>query len=501
MIRVVQTGDLGLDVLLGGGWRLVKRLDSGESATVVIRGGPGVGKTLMALESARALAAALGGDVAVGCVELLPSEYLAQVQSARGELYEANAVVVLPASAPEAPSTGARIYCGLLADLNPREPDLVAALEALRGQVIGAGGRPVVFIVDSLIEGYGLGASAPRLTADAVMKFAAQSGCGLVLCEETAGETPSPWVFAADTIIELGTEGSEPGRWIHVRKHRFGASATGSHPFEILGWGQPRVWPRTETWLTRHVQHDVLQAHGWVFFAGGLETSPLQWIKGLQPSPAPKDLGGPFTLIVAPALPIAISLAFGLLPKDSESERDFVIMLDPGGLRPDGWSSRDAVVHFTPTYRGPKAGLLDIIGVLGRHMTADEIERKPRRIIVGDIASIASSSEAEQWANAIATLAILLRETGCGIPLIAYASGTTDTPDAARALLRQQADCVIDVKLDVAGNAHGVATWRLDGVATQFLWAGGGEEPFSWQAKQSHVLKLPHPTRHRRGGR
>lgn len=501
MIRVVQTGDLGLDVLLGGGWRLVKRLDEGESATVVIRGGPGVGKTLMALETARALAAALGGDVAVGCVELLPSEYLAQVQAARGELYKANAVVVLPATAPEAPSTGSRIYCGLLADLNPREPDLVAALEALRGQVSAAGGRPVVFIVDSLIEGYGLGPSAPRLTADAVMKFAAQSGCGLVLCEETVGETPSPWVFAADTVIELGTDGNEPGRWIQVRKHRFGASATGSHPFEILGWGQPRVWPSTETWLSRRVQHDVLQAHGWVFYAHGPETRPLQWSKELQPTPAPKELGGPFTLVVAPALPIAISLAFGLLPPDSESERDFVIVLDPGGLRPDGWSSRDAVVHFTPTYRGPKAGLLDIIEMLGRHLIAEEIARKPRRIIMGDIASIASSSEAAQWANAIATLAILLRETGWGIPLIAYASGSTNTPDAARASLRQQADCVIDVQVDAVGNAHGVATWRLDGMAAEFLWVGGGDEPFSWQAKHGQVLKLPHHPGHHRGHR
>jgi KaiC/GvpD/RAD55 family RecA-like ATPase len=86
VIRSVSTGDLGLDVLLGGGFRLVKRLAELESATVVVRGGAGAGKTLVALQVALDLATALGGDVVVGCVEILPTEYVAQVVSARPDL-------------------------------------------------------------------------------------------------------------------------------------------------------------------------------------------------------------------------------------------------------------------------------------------------------------------------------------------------------------------------------------------------------------------------------
>jgi len=61
------------------------------------------------------------------------------------------------------------------------------------------GGKPALFIVDSLIEGYSIGANAPRITADALMKLAAQGGYGLVQCEEQINDAPSPWVFAADT--------------------------------------------------------------------------------------------------------------------------------------------------------------------------------------------------------------------------------------------------------------------------------------------------------------
>ena len=54
MIRVVPTGDLGLDVLLGGGWRLVKHFEDRESATVVVRGGSALSHVAMPPARARA---------------------------------------------------------------------------------------------------------------------------------------------------------------------------------------------------------------------------------------------------------------------------------------------------------------------------------------------------------------------------------------------------------------------------------------------------------------
>lgn len=238
MTRIVPTGDLGLDLLLGGGWRLVTRLPEQSSAMVLVRGGAGAGKTLVSLHAALALANALGGDVVVGCVEILPSEYVAQLRSARPDIEEGS-IVVLPGSVTS--QAGPRIFCGLLTDLDPGAPDLVASLESLGQDVARAGGKPACFIVDSLIEGYGIGTSAPRTSADAVMKFAAQGGYGLVLCEEAHGDALSPWVFAVDTVLDLGVEPRERGRWLEVRKHRFGPSVSGRHELELRG-GYPRSY-------------------------------------------------------------------------------------------------------------------------------------------------------------------------------------------------------------------------------------------------------------------
>jgi hypothetical protein len=173
MLRTVPTGDLGLDVLLGGGWRLVKRLGDAESTTVVVRGGSGAGKTLLGIHVALELARALGGDVVVGCVEILPTEYIAQLQSARPSL-PAERIALLPKAASTA--DGPRVYVGLMLDLDPEQPDLNASLATLREATATAGGKPVVFLVDSLIEGYGIGSSAPRIAVDDCMKFAAKHG-------------------------------------------------------------------------------------------------------------------------------------------------------------------------------------------------------------------------------------------------------------------------------------------------------------------------------------
>ena len=261
MIRIVPSGDLGLDVLLGG------RVSAGEAAA-----GHGVGDGPRArrrrrrqdaggLHAALELAKALGGDVVVACVELLPSEYVAQIQSARPDIDEGR-IVVFPGE--PARTAGPRVFCGLLTELDADSPDLVAGLEALGRDVMDAGGKPAVFVVDSLIEGYGIGGSAPRTAADAVMKFAAQSGYGLVLCEEVRSDGASPWVFAADTVIELGVEERERGRWIEVRKNRFGPSVSGRHEIDLGGGNAPAVFPEPLAWVARDLR-EVLRGHGWEF--------------------------------------------------------------------------------------------------------------------------------------------------------------------------------------------------------------------------------------------
>lgn len=334
MIQIVPTGDLGLDVLLGGGFRLVTRLPERSSATVLLRGGPGAGKTLVGLHVALALAKALGGDVAVGCVEILPSEYVAQLRSARPDLAQ-TAVVALPGAVGG--GAGPRVFCGLLTDLDPGAPDLVASLETLARDVVAAGGKPVVFVVDSLIEGYGIGASAPRTSADAVMKLAAQGGYGLVLCEETHGGASSPWLFTADTVLELGVDARERGRWVEVRKHRFGESVSGQHELDlggptVDGWMTPAVFPEPHAWVARHVQ-GVLKAHGWEFLDDG-GIPPLDWDPALGAGAVQGEIEGAFVLVLGYAAEVSRTLAAGLIPAGTNAIRDLIFELDPSSSAP-----------------------------------------------------------------------------------------------------------------------------------------------------------------------
>jgi hypothetical protein len=189
---------------------------------------------------------------------MLPSEYVAQLRSARDDVDAAN-LAVLPGS--PASTAGTRIFCGLLTDLDPGAPDLVATLEHLGRDVTARGGKPVVFVVDALIDGYGVGSSAPRSSVDAVMKFGAQGGCGLVLCEEIGSTEPTPWAYSADTVLELGIDARPRGRWLEVRKHRFAASVSGRHHLCFEGSGPPQVIPEPHAWTTGTAPM-ILRTHG-----------------------------------------------------------------------------------------------------------------------------------------------------------------------------------------------------------------------------------------------
>jgi KaiC/GvpD/RAD55 family RecA-like ATPase len=457
VIRTVPAGDLGLDVLLAGGFRLVRRFQEKESATVLVRGGAGAGKTLLGLHAALELAKALGGDLAIGCVEILPSELVAQMRSARPDVDEGR-IAVLPAPLASGPSP--RIYCGLLTELDPETPDLVASLEALGRDVTAAGGKAAVFMVDSLIEGYGLGASAPRAGADAVMKFAAQGGHGLVLCEETHGTGPSPWIFAVDTVFELGVEPRERGRWIEVRKHRFGASVSGRHELDLGTGARPMVFPEPHAWVARDLR-DVLQKHGWEQQArAGLPA--LVWESPLS-SGHDLLLDGAF-VVIAGVAGVARSLAYALRPAGPPSV-DLVIELDPLIVREDspvdGSSQNNARVCHLPTVHGPARALRMLVEQFARSFD----QRRPgvRRVIVGDLQSVLAAPDALTWVEAVRVFASLVIESRWGIPVTAYTSGTAGSSAHAFSILSTHADLKI-ISIDPTV-ATAVQRWRRSPVS------------------------------------
>lgn len=444
MIRTVPTGDLGLDVLLGGGWRLVTRLPGLASATVVVRGGSGAGKTLVGLQVAIELARALEGDIAVACVEILPTEYAAQIRAARSSLEESR-VVVMPTSVSDRPAgvvasaEHPRVYIGLLTDLDPEEPDLVASLATLERDVKRDGGKPAVFIVDSLIEGYSIGANAPRITADALMKFAAQGGYGLVLCEEQINDAPSPWAFAADTVLQLGVESRERGRWIEVRKHRFGPSSTDRHELDLSAALHPEVFPNPSAWASKTVL-SILRSHGWPFVDGRRDTSVIFDHAGL---PLREPIQCTFAFVTSSDGSVARNLALALQPAPPVSDFDLVIELDALTHQVEDLVSASFDVRYVPVARGPARALRALIDRFGA--TFAKHARRPRRVLLGDLGPVLAGADALVWVEAVRVFATLVIESGAQIPVVAY-DGQRSGP--SRSVLVAYADVCIDVDVE-----------------------------------------------------
>ncbi len=446
MIRIVPTGDLGLDVLTGGGWRLVKRFEERESATIVVRGGAGSGKTLMGIQVALELARELNGDVAVGCIEILPTEYIAQLQSARPSL-DASRIVQLPAHVGE--SKGPRVFVGLLQSLDPDAPDLVPNLEELADAVKIAGGKPVVFVVDSLIDGYGIGSSIDRIDADGVMKFAVQAGYGLVLCEEVATDSQSPWVFAADTVMQLGVESRERGRWIEVRKHRFGPSSTDRHELALSSPLHPEVFPNASAWVATFVPA-ILRAHRWVFDQVS-SRGPNVTMKHPALS-FPKPIHCAFAFVTSSDGAIARGLALSLLPIRSSSALDLLIEFDPLVHQAADLRSATFEVRYLPIALGPARALRALIERFGETFVRDT--PNVQRILVGDLGSILATDNALAWVDAFRVFASLVSEAGWLIPVIAFDGQRI--PTAARSVLLAYADVSID--LDITGGQATLTT-------------------------------------------
>lgn len=235
-VRTVRSGIVGLDLALGGGFRFVRRSHEGdrESCTLLIRGGPGVGKSVLAEDLALRLAAAVEGDALYFCVEVLPSEILAQRMGF--DDFDPARVVDLSRKGHREPSlTKPSLVLGMLDALVDEQgvPDVGRALLDLHRIATARGYAPRVVVVDSLSEGYGLGTSVPRAVVDGLCKLAVEQGWVLILVEEAATDAPSPWAFAVDTVLSLRlappASPLQSRRELLVTKHRFGGCEPGPH--------------------------------------------------------------------------------------------------------------------------------------------------------------------------------------------------------------------------------------------------------------------------------
>lgn len=237
LVRTVPSGSVGLDLVLGGGMRLLHRIagSSAESATILVRGGPGVGKSVLATDLARRMARAVGGDVLYVCIEVLPSEVIAQCMGF-DDFDPTTAIDLAQAEARKTSGDRPTLVVGMteMETNHPDEdgeggvPDLGQMILDLLRLSDDRGCDPRVVVVDSLSDGYKLGAGVPRETVDGLCKLAVEQGWVLILVEETAKDDASPWSFAVDTVLSLEVTRSGK-REARVTKHRFGPCQPGPH--------------------------------------------------------------------------------------------------------------------------------------------------------------------------------------------------------------------------------------------------------------------------------
>ena len=416
----------GLDLALGGGIWAVRRFpDANASATLLLRGPPGSGKTAFGTQLAAALGLALKGDVAYGCVELLPVELQAQYANLKpaGARVE---VLVPPFRTDAGGGATCRVFAGLL-DLGSsgeEQARLGPAIHALLDEVARSKGRPRVLVIDSLSAGYGMGGSAPRPMADALSKLAAEKGLILVLLEEAFDTRPSTWSFTSDVVLELasGEEDRAPGsptpfeRRVTVTKNRFGPSDAGPHLFEFLHSGL-RLFPRPTAYLTSWAES--LLAVG----ESQQEAEPQSWTA--TDKVGPPDWPDIRECVIAVHGPEAhfVQLVSGKLGSETASGEPYPgITLFIDFLRQvDKW--REGELHDEGTWV-ISAGNPYLSGHRLLAMVRDSLDKIRRegfvieKVLVGDLRSLRSFWSPEGLRRAIAVITTLLRQAH--IPVVLF---------------------------------------------------------------------------------
>jgi KaiC/GvpD/RAD55 family RecA-like ATPase len=439
MTRTIPVDIDGLNLLLGGGIPVLKRHeDFRESATLLVRGPPGSGKTILGVQLAGSLARSLGCDVAYGCVELLPSELAAQHAGIKkAEVQER--VIMAPFKTQKPRGNECRIFAEML-DIGSSGEEVAKlgdAIEHVLSVINDAGGKPRVLVIDSLSDGYNLGATkAPRELADALCKMAARRGMVLILLEEIVESRPSAWSFATDVVLQLSASEDVAAlrlsdsyeRRIAVAKNRLGAAEPGVHRYLILPrWGisvlpAPRAY--LSKWAPRVVlpdwKNDRQKEQGWSI------TLPPTWPQFQACVTAVHGFD-----------PVAVRQIANKLGKSTPDRAHPVksdIFLD--------FSRDDAPIEPIDMTLGE----LYKLGLGNPYLSGDELlsaalaaidylktkGQSIRRVLVGDLQSLRSFWNAEGIRHALGVLMAILRRVG--IPAILFETAIPRTMITAQGI-------------------------------------------------------------------
>jgi KaiC/GvpD/RAD55 family RecA-like ATPase len=435
----------GLDLVLGGGIPAVSRGDGlNESATLLVRGPPGSGKSILGTQLAGALARRLFSDVAYGCIELLPHELRAQ-HCAFARVYEQ---VVVPPFTGQSPrhERGALIFAATLdlGDPKGERDKLGGATLELVDIVTACGGKPRVLVIDSLSDGYGLGASAPRELADGVCKMAAELGMFVLLLEETVDGRPSSWSFATDIVLELEAPRAGMSRSMTVVKNRFGASDPGPHELAIEPSVGVRIFPQPSCYLAP--------------WAKVLEGPPSQtpWVISVP--------GAQMPTVQASVVAVHGSdpgLVFDVVRPLGKVHQGVDVVVDFGRQGPGAFDVKDsveAVIWAGDPFLSGNRLLERVTAVL-------QDQRRPSldRVLIGDFRSIRTFVDPAGIRRAVGVIIALLRRAGIPAILFETTAGPstiagqllvegagTNTPELASETVEPEIVDFADVLIEVA---------------------------------------------------
>lgn len=401
--EILSLGDRGLDLVLSGGLRWVRRVAEVAGASILVRGPAGSGKTLVGVTLARALARQLQGPVAYGCVELLPTELEAQVRS----LFPASDGPVVrysPFDKTSAANTDSLLVSLLELEGNPDR--LGEALDGMWSAIEALGARPRVLVIDSLIDGYGIGSNVSREFADAICKLTARWGIALILLEECDPAKTSPWVYAVDTVVESGAGGDEGAgsseRWLRVPKHRFGPSDVGPHRFVLQTGVGVTVFPRPNVWL-----------ESWAKTLIGLPS--------LGSTPKFVRQAGGITRLTVPGPVVAVH---GSEASAVMRLADSLVSDLPPMVTRTLWYDFQSPLSFQPIRTGTtlRIGLshpyLTAERLLARALDPDLFDEPIAGILLSDVRAIRSTRNTTLLRSALATFCLLMRSSGIPVVLV-----------------------------------------------------------------------------------
>jgi hypothetical protein len=237
-------------------------------------------------------------------------------------------------------------------------------------------------------------------------------------------------------VLQLGVESRERGRWIEVRKHRFGPSSTDRHELDLSAALHPEVFPNPSAWVSKTVP-SILRSHGWAFAQVRRDTSVVF-------DHASLSLGQPiqctFAFVTSNDGSAARNLALALQPARPVSEFDLVIELDALTHRVEDLVSASFAVRYVPVARGPARALRALIDRFGA--TFAKNAQQARRVLIGDLGPVLAAADALDWVEAVRVFATLVIESGSQIPVVAYDGQRSSL---SRSILVAYADVCIDV--------------------------------------------------------